>query len=184
GEDDDEVCNGRVSCGEDQPHPEADRGYPRRDALAGVEGSQEERRLPPAGLRQAGPRESQGAHRSQSTDRRAPQDSRQARVQVPAREESEGRGAWQEVGLEVARGVPDPPPFRFRLSVLRPFRGSGRVSDTGPCRTPRWPARSSISPRFPGPQPTSPCRGAPPPPPTAVSGWSAPSSPSATARRC
>src|SRR6185503_3421358 len=98
---------------------------------------------------------------------------RKARVQVPPREEPEGRGAWQEVGLEAARGIPDPLPFRFRLSLRRPFRGSGRVLDTGPCRTPRWPGRSSILPRFPGPQPTSPCRGAPPPPPTAVSGWSA-----------
>src|SRR5437879_1307725 len=186
GEDDDEVRDGRVPCGEDQPLPEADRRHPRRDAQSRVQGSEEERRVPAAGLREAGPREPQGADGTESADRGAHQDSGEARVQVPSREEPEGRGAWrQEVGLEVARGASGPPPFPFLLSPPPPFRASGRVSGTDPCRTPRWPNRSSTSLRRPGPPPpTSPPRGAPAPRPVAPSASSAPWSSSEAARRC
>src|SRR5262249_59107270 len=158
----DEDCDGRVPCGEDQPYAEADRGYPRRDAVPRVQGSEEERRLRPSGLRQAGAREPQGADRAQPSDRRAHQDPGQAGVQVPSREEPEGRGAWQEVGLDIARGALNPTPPQLRHLLQRPFRGSGRESDTGPCRTPRWPVRSSISPPLPGPpRMTSPSSGWP-----------------------
>ena len=63
-----------------------------------------EERLRAAGLRQARGRQPQGAHGPQSADRRADQDPGQARVQVPARQEPEGHGAWQEVGP----GAPGP----------------------------------------------------------------------------
>src|SRR5262249_7736679 len=67
----------------------------RRDSRARHQGSEE--RLRASWLREAGAGESQGADGAQSADGRADQDPREPGGQVPAREEREGRGAWEEV---------------------------------------------------------------------------------------
>ena len=108
-----------------------------------------EERLRAAGLRQARPRQPQGADGTQPADGRAHQDPGQARVQVPPRQEPEGHGAWQEVASGAAAPRPRGalgPPLRARRRLrsaprcVRSCRGSGRASATVPWRRRDGPA--------------------------------------------
>ena len=144
-----------------------------------MQGSEE--RLRPAGLRQARAREPQGAHRPQPADRRAHQDPREARVQVPPRQADEGRGAWQEVARRAA-AVPGPRARRVRArpgarrrragrrrSTTPSGPGSGRISSFIPSPTRRRHGRCSTSRRCRGPIPrASRSAGAPLPPAAAL----------------